>query len=55
VKARARLAYEALFDDSAEEERLHRYQARWGRSLLRTLAMLGEPRGRGRLEHQETG
>ena len=47
VEARARLAYEASFDDSAEGERLHRYQARWGRSLLRTLAMLEELRGHG--------
>ena len=47
VEALARLAYEASFDDSAEGERLHRYQARWGRSLLRTLAVLEELRGHG--------
>jgi hypothetical protein len=46
AEARAKLAYEASFDDSAEGERLHRYQARWGRSLLRTLASLEELRGR---------
>jgi hypothetical protein len=46
AEARARLAFEASFDDSAEGERLHRYQARWGRSLLRTLASLEELRGR---------
>ena len=45
-ESRARLAFEASFDDSAEGERLHRYQARWGRSLLRTLAALEELRGR---------
>ena len=53
VESRGRLAFEASFDDSAEGERLHRYQARWGRSLLRTLAALEELRGRGRLDHQE--
>ena len=52
-ESRGRLAFEASFDDSAEGERLHRYQARWGRSLLRTLAALEELRGRGRLDHQE--
>ena len=46
-EARSRLAYEASFDDSPEGERLHRYQARWGRSLLRTLAALDELRGCG--------
>jgi hypothetical protein len=46
ANARAGLATEAAFDDTAEGERLHRYQARWGRSLLRTLAMLGELRRR---------
>jgi hypothetical protein len=46
AEARAKLAYEASFDDSAEGERLHRYQARWGRSLLRTLATLEELRDR---------
>ena len=50
AEARARLAYEASFDDSAEGERLHRYQARWGRSLLRTLASLEELRGRSEAE-----
>ena len=45
-ESRGRLAFEASFDDSAEGERLHRYQARWGRSLLRTLAALEELRGR---------
>jgi hypothetical protein len=50
AEARAKLAYEASFDDSAEGERLHRYQARWGRSLLRTLAMLEELRGRSEAE-----
>jgi hypothetical protein len=53
VEARPRLAAEASFDDTAEGERLHRYQERWGRSLLRTLAALEELRRRGRLDHQE--
>jgi hypothetical protein len=44
AEARARLAYEASFDDSAEGKRLHRYQSRWGRSLLRTLAKIEELR-----------
>jgi hypothetical protein len=45
AEIRAKLAYEAAFDDSAEGERLHRYQARWGRSLMRTLAMIQDLRG----------
>ena len=53
VEARPRLAAEASFDDSAEGERLHRYQERWGRSLLRTLAKIEELRGRGPLDDEE--
>ena len=33
------------FDDSAEGERVHRYQAHWSRTLLRTLAELRDHRG----------
>ena len=33
------------FDDSAEGERVHRYQARWSHTLLRTLAELRNHRG----------
>ena len=53
VEARPGLAAEASFDDSAEGERLHRYQERWHRSLLRTLAEIEELRDRGPLNHQE--
>jgi hypothetical protein len=47
AEARARLAFEASFDDSAEGERVHRYQARWGRALLKTLGEIHELRERG--------
>jgi hypothetical protein len=47
------LAAEASFDDTAEGERLHRYQERWGRSLLRTLAKIEELRDRGQLDDEE--
>ena len=53
VEARPGLAAEASFDDTAEGERLHRYQERWHRSLLRTLAEIEELRDRGPLDHQE--
>ena len=53
VEARPGLAAEASFDDSAEGERLHRYQERWHRSLLRTLAKIEEMRDRGPLDDQE--
>src|SRR4051812_20044342 len=53
-EARPRLAAEASFDDTAEGERLHRYQERWGRSLLRTLAKIEELRDRGQLDDEET-
>jgi hypothetical protein len=33
-----------VFDDSAEGDRLHRYQARWSRALLRTLDTLAKLR-----------
>jgi hypothetical protein len=47
AELRAKLAIEAAFDDTAEGERLHRYQARWGRALLRTLAMVQQLRDDG--------
>ena len=53
VEARPGLAAEASFDDTAEGERVHRYQERWHRSLLRTLAEIEELRDRGPLDHQE--
>lgn len=53
-EARPRLAAEASFDDTAEGERVHRYQERWGRSLLRTLAKIEELRDRGQLDEEET-
>ena len=53
VEARPGLAAEASFDDTAEGERLHRYQERWHRSLLRTLAEIEELRSRGPLDDQE--
>ena len=53
VEARPGLAAEASFDDTAEGERLHRYQERWHRSLLRTLAKIEELRDRGPLDDQE--
>jgi hypothetical protein len=46
-EARGRLAFEASFDDSAEGERVHRYQERWGRALLKTLGEIHELRERG--------
>jgi hypothetical protein len=54
VEARPRLAAEASFDDTAEGERVHRYQERWGRSLLRTLAKIEELRDRGQLDEEGT-
>ena len=53
VEARPGLAAEASLDDTAEGERVHRYQERWQRSLLRTLAEIGELRSRGPLDDQE--
>jgi hypothetical protein len=46
-EARPRLAAEASFDDSAEGERVHRYQERWGRALLKTLGEIHLLRERG--------
>src|SRR3954470_20537801 len=37
---RADLPRRVSFDDSAEGERVHRYQAHWSRTLFRTLAEL---------------
>lgn len=41
---RADLPRRSSFDDSPEGERVHRYQARWSRNLLRTLAAVEELR-----------
>jgi hypothetical protein len=38
------IAEESAFDDSAEGERLHRYQVHWHRSLLRTLDAIAKLR-----------
>src|SRR6516164_9138067 len=47
AEARVRLALETSFDEAAEGERVHRYQARWGRALLKTLGEIHELRERG--------
>jgi len=41
---------EAAFDDSPEGERVHRYQSRWSRLLLRTLDAIGDLRKQSTLE-----
>jgi hypothetical protein len=41
------LVEQAAFDDSAEGERLHRYQNHWSRSLLRTLDTIAKLRQNG--------
>jgi hypothetical protein len=41
---RADLPRRCSFDDSAEGERVHRYQTHWSRSLLRTLAAIEKQR-----------
>jgi hypothetical protein len=46
----ADLAERAAFDDSAEGERLHRYQTHWSRTLLRTLDALARLRKSGEQE-----
>jgi hypothetical protein len=46
----AELTEQAAFDDSAEGERLHRYQFHWSRSLLRTLDAIAKLRKNGEQE-----